>query len=80
MSERILRLPDAIATVGVRKTTIYGWVKRGDFPLPVRLGARAVGWRERDVDDWLAKRMPATVKPKEPTAYHGNEEMMFRPV
>lgn len=62
MSERILRLPEVIATVGVRKTTIYGWVKRGEFPLPVRLGSRAVGWRERDLDDWLAKRVPVTVK------------------
>ncbi|MFT0172092.1 helix-turn-helix transcriptional regulator [Paraburkholderia mimosarum] len=60
MSERILRLPDVMATVGVKKTTIYGWVKRGDFPLPVRLGARAVGWRERDLDDWLAKRVSVT--------------------
>jgi prophage regulatory protein len=28
-------------------------VKRGDFPAPVKLGARAVGWRRADVDTWM---------------------------
>jgi prophage regulatory protein len=32
---------------------------RGDFPRPVRLGKRAVGWRESDLQDWLASREQA---------------------
>jgi prophage regulatory protein len=32
---------------------------RGDFPRPVRLGIRAVGWRESDVRDWLESREQA---------------------
>jgi len=64
MSEKkVLRLHDVMAIVGVRKTTIYSWVKRGEFPAPVRLGARAVGWRESEIGDWLASRIPAGIKP-----------------
>ncbi|WP_321949324.1 hypothetical protein [Paraburkholderia sp. J10-1] len=31
MSERMLRLPRAIAMVGVMRTTIYGWVNVAIF-------------------------------------------------
>ena len=25
----------------------------GEFPKPIKLGRRAVGWREQDIKDWL---------------------------
>ncbi len=28
-------------------------MKCGEFPRPVRIGAKAVRWREQDLDDWL---------------------------
>jgi prophage regulatory protein len=31
-------------------------MKRGDFPKPVALGARLVGWRESDIEAWMAAR------------------------
>jgi prophage regulatory protein len=31
-------------------------MKRGDFPQPVKLGARLVAWRESDVAEWLDSR------------------------
>jgi prophage regulatory protein len=34
-------------------------VARGAFPRPIRLGKRAVGWRERDVTEWLESREQA---------------------
>ena len=56
MAERILRRPDVEARTGLSRSTIYDWMKRGDFPQPVALGARLVGWRERDVEAWLQAR------------------------
>jgi prophage regulatory protein len=44
--------------VGIGRSTLYAWVADGEFPRPVRLGARAVGWRESDVSAWLASRKP----------------------
>ena len=56
MTERILRRPDVEARTGLSRSTIYEWVKRGKFPQPVALGARLVGWRESDIEAWMATR------------------------
>lgn len=56
MAERILRRPEVEARTGLSRSTIYDWMKRGEFPKPVALGARLVGWRESDVNAWLEAR------------------------
>lgn len=57
MATTILRLPAVRARVGLGRTTIYEKMARGEFPKPVSLGARAVGWVEQDVEDWVASRV-----------------------
>lgn len=37
---------------GVSRTTIYEWVKKGQFPKPVKIGGRAIAWRVSDLDQW----------------------------
>ena len=32
----------------------------GRFPQPVSLGARAVGWIEAEVDEWMRERIEAS--------------------
>ncbi|WP_175908020.1 AlpA family phage regulatory protein [Burkholderia sp. BCC1640] len=54
MANRVLRIIDVIEAVGVKKSTIYQWVKDGKFPVPLRLGTRSVGWRQSDVESWLS--------------------------
>jgi prophage regulatory protein len=56
MAHKILRRPDVEARTGLARSTIYDWMKRGEFPQPVALGARLVGWREHDIEEWLAAR------------------------
>lgn len=58
-TKSLLRLPAVIARCGLRKTSIYLGIREGTFPAPVALGARAVGWRESDIETWLAARLPA---------------------
>jgi prophage regulatory protein len=53
---RIERLPDVIARTGMGRSWIYAAVQRGEFPKPLKLSARAVGWRSADVDAWLTSR------------------------
>jgi len=36
--ERLLRLPEVIARLGVSRATIYQWISAGKFPMPVKLG------------------------------------------
>lgn len=59
MSQFILRLAQVKVRTGLSRTSIYEAIKRGTFPRPVALGARAVGWHDSKVDDWIASR-PAT--------------------
>jgi prophage regulatory protein len=57
-SDRVLRLPEVLALVGVKKSTIYAWVKAKRFPPPIELGKRAVGWLCSTVLTWIANREP----------------------
>ena len=55
---KLLRLPAVEERTGFKKSSVYAGVKAGTFPAPVRLSARAVGWREEDLDKWISERVP----------------------
>ena len=57
LPNRILRLPEVVARTGLSRSTIYVRLADGSFPRPVPLGARAVGWVEAEVDDWIQDRI-----------------------
>lgn len=57
---RILRLPEVMGRVGLRRASIYFHINKGSFPKPISLGARAVGWLESDIDGWIAARIEVT--------------------
>jgi len=57
---RVLRIADVCARVGLCSTTVWREQRAGRFPPPVRLTAHAVGWRESDIDDWVANRPVAS--------------------
>lgn len=58
MQETLLRRPVVQALTGLSRSTIYEWMKRGEFPQPVKLGSRLVAWRSSDVTAWLESREP----------------------
>lgn len=55
--ERLLRLPDVEALVGLRKSSIYDAMKRGEFPASVKLSRRAVCWPASSIDAWITERI-----------------------
>ena len=57
MPERILRLPNVLNRTGLSRSTVYLRVTEGRFPRPVSLGARAVGWIETEVEEWIARQI-----------------------
>ena len=57
MTTNVLRLPAVKARCGLSRSTIYQRVSDGNFPKPVNLGARAVGWLEAEIDAWLAAQV-----------------------
>ena len=56
----ILRRPEVERLTGFSKASIYRLMAAGEFPTPIRLGVRAVAWRARDVEAWLASRAPVS--------------------
>lgn len=55
-SLRILRMPEVEARTGLSAKTIRRLVAKGDFPPPIRLSRRTVGWLESEVDAWILER------------------------
>ena len=58
MTKIILRLSTVRARTGLSRSAIYDLIGKGLFPRQVRLGPRAVGWREAEIDAWLETRAP----------------------
>jgi prophage regulatory protein len=57
LPERILRLPQVCQMTGLRRSMIYQLQAEDRFPHRIKLGARAVGWLEHEVQEWLAQRI-----------------------
>lgn len=57
MAAKILRLPTVKAITGLSRSTIYLRVAQGNFPKPVSLGSRAVGWVDSEIADWVTQRI-----------------------
>jgi prophage regulatory protein len=57
MPRKILRLPIVLDRTGLSRSTVYQRVTEGRFPRPVSLGARAVGWIETEVEEWIARQV-----------------------
>lgn len=59
VTPRLIRMPQVMDLVGLKKTAIYAAMaeKGGQgFPAPVRIGNRAVAWREHEVLAWIESR------------------------
>lgn len=62
MTHTILRLPAVKTRTGLSRSTIYLRVSQGTFPKPVSLGARAVGWVESEIQEWLQRQIETSRK------------------
>jgi prophage regulatory protein len=52
----MLRKPAVLAMTGISDPTLWRLRRRGEFPAPTRIGARAIGWPKSTVESWLASR------------------------
>lgn len=52
-SDRLIRLPEVMRKVGLKRTAIYERMKRGCFPKSRSLGRRCTVWLETEVDEWI---------------------------
>lgn len=56
MTERILRRPEVQNLVGLSRSTLYLRMSEGEFPKPIPLGGRLVGWFQSDIEAWQKKQ------------------------
>jgi prophage regulatory protein len=61
--QRILRLPEVEQRTGRKRSAIYA---DPDFPAPVPIGPRAVGWLETEIDSWLERCIAERTNPTKP--------------
>jgi len=50
---RLLRLPEVMARVGLKRSSIYQRMSDGRFPRSRSLGPKCAVWVEAEVDDWV---------------------------
>lgn len=56
----LLRMPTVMRLTGLARSTIYKMIAEQTFPTPVRIGTRAVAWRQTDLERWSAARPVVT--------------------
>ncbi|EKO3838451.1 transcriptional regulator [Vibrio harveyi] len=54
---RLMRLQEVIYTCGLSRASIYSFMEEGTFPQSVSLGARAIGWRYQDIQNWILEKI-----------------------
>ncbi len=55
-THQIVKRPEVEATTGLSRSTIYRLAAAGQFPKPIRLGPRAVGWRADEISRFIEQR------------------------
>lgn len=60
MVQNILRREDVERATGLPRSSLYAKIAAGEFPKPIKLGARAAGWLEQDVAKWQADKIAAS--------------------
>ena len=59
-TDRLVRLSEVLARTALGRSSIYRKMLDGFFPVPLKVGVRAVRWRESEIEAWLAARPRAT--------------------
>lgn len=57
MQKRILRLAATIDKTGLSRSSIYAGIRDGSFVQPVKIGERAIGFVESEIDKWIDERI-----------------------
>ena len=55
--QRVLRFPAVRERTGLSRSTIWRLERRGQFPRHRRISANAVGWSDREVNEWVESRL-----------------------
>jgi prophage regulatory protein len=54
-AQRLLRLAEVSTMIGLKRSSIYRYVREGRFPAPIKVGERSVRWKLADILAWRAR-------------------------
>ena len=60
MIDDLLNRKQVEELLGIKKSSLYSYMRQGDFPAPIRLSPKCVRWRRSEIEAWLASRPRAT--------------------
>jgi|HubBroStandDraft_4_1064222.scaffolds.fasta_scaffold1046542_2 prophage regulatory protein len=58
-----LRIGVVLQRTGISRSMLYAEISKGRFPSQNPLGARAVGWIESEVEQWITQRIESSRGP-----------------
>ncbi|HEX4006481.1 MAG TPA: AlpA family transcriptional regulator [Acidobacteriaceae bacterium] len=58
--EKLLRVAEVCSRIGVSRPTVYRFVAAGRIPPPVKIGLRASGFPESEINAIIADRISAS--------------------
>lgn len=56
MQDRLLKLHKVQDATSLKKSSIYHLMSLGEFPKNIKVGSRAVAWRESEIQQWINDR------------------------
>lgn len=57
--KRFMIMNEVEALTSLKRSTIYGLMRSGEFPQPVKLTPGRSAWREEDIKEWIDSRTTA---------------------
>lgn len=70
----ILRRKQVEQRTGLKTTTIYEHMQKGDFPRSISLGSRHVGWLEHEIEEWIKGRIKISRPDADLSSFVSNSE------
>jgi len=68
LNNAVLRWPEVAKIVPISRSHAHAMAAKGKFPKPIKLGARASGWLESEINAWLAERVRVSRTDSPPVA------------
>ena len=52
----LLTLQEVLDLLKIKRSSVYDWISKGNFPKPIKFGERYARWMKKDVLDWLEQK------------------------
>lgn len=59
---QLWRIRTVVNEIGISRTEVYRKIAAGNFPAPIKLGAKAVAWSSLAVQAWIQSKIEGSVQ------------------